>query len=138
MTSSGRFPEICNFKNDAARVAAQRGYVRTILGRRQHFPENLSTHVAVSSIIQGSAGDHMKVRLLDACKWVEACGAGNIDILMTIHDAVIWQAESGMGLTELRQILENNGAPLHLSTPMPVEIAGGRNWAEASWPETHL
>ena len=104
------FPEIADFKRDAASVAAKRGYVRTILGRRQHFPENLSTHVAVSRIIQGSAGDHMKVRLLDACKWVEACGAGNIDILMTIHDAVIWQAEAGMGLTELRQILENNGA----------------------------
>ena len=132
------FPEIASFKQDAASVAAKRGYVRTILGRRQHFPENLSTHVAVSRVIQGSAGDHMKVRLLDACQWVEACGAGAIDILMTIHDAVIWQAEAGMGLIELRQILENNGAPLHLSTPMPVEIAGGRNWAEASWPEAHL
>jgi DNA polymerase I-like protein with 3'-5' exonuclease and polymerase domains len=129
------FPEIADFKRDAASVAAQRGYVRTILGRRQHFPPNLSTHVAVSRVIQGSAGDHMKVRLLEACQWVEACGAGQIDILMTIHDAVIWQAACGMGLGELRKILENNGAPLFLSTPMPVEVAAGRNWAEASWPE---
>jgi DNA polymerase-1 len=132
------FPEIAQFKNDAASVATQRGYVRTILGRRQHFPENLSTHVAVSRVIQGSAGDHMKVRLLDACRWVEACGAGTIDILMTIHDAVIWQAEGGAGLTELRQILEDPGDPLFLSTPMPVEISAGRNWAEASWPDAHL
>jgi len=132
------FPEIAEVKNDAASVAAKRGYVRTILGRRQHFPPNLSTHVAVSRVIQGSAGDHMKVRLLDACRWVEACGAGLIDILMTIHDAVIWQAEAGMGLTELREILENRGEPLNLSTPMPIEINWGRNWAEASWPELHL
>ena len=80
----------------------------------------------------------MKVRLLDACKWVEACGAGIIDILMTIHDAVIWQAEGGMGLIELREILENPGDPLYLSTPMPIEISSGRNWAEASWPDFHL
>ena len=132
------FPEIAQFKNDAANVAAQRGYVRTILGRRQHFPQELSTHVAVSRIIQGSAGDHMKVRLLDACKWVEANGAGIIDILMTIHDAVIWQAEGGMGITELREILENPGDPLFLSTPMPVEISAGRNWAEASWPDFEM
>jgi DNA polymerase I len=132
------FPEIADFKNDAASVAAKRGYVRTILGRRQHFPPDLSTHVAVSRVIQGSAGDHMKVRLLDACKWVEACGAGLIDILMTIHDAVIWQAEGGMGLVELREILENNGPPLHLSTPMPVEISAGRNWGEVSWPDFKL
>jgi DNA polymerase-1 len=129
------FPEIADFKRNAASVAAQRGYVRTILGRRQHFPPNLSTHVAVSRVIQGSAGDHMKIRLLEACQWVEACGAGQIDILMTIHDAVIWQSACGMGLGELRKILENNGAPLFLSTPMPVEISAGRNWAEASWPE---
>jgi len=132
------FPEIAQFKNDAANVAAQRGYVRTILGRRQHFPQELSTHVAVSRIIQGSAGDHMKVRLLDACQWVEANGAGIIDILMTIHDAVIWQAEGGMGITELREILENPGDPLFLSTPMPVEISAGRNWAEASWPDFEM
>ena len=129
------FPEIAVFKSDAANVASERGYVRTILGRRQHFPANLSTHVAVSRVIQGSAGDHMKVRLLEACQWVEACGAGQIDILMTIHDAVIWQAACGAGIGELREILENNGAPLNLSTPMPVEISAGRNWAEASWPE---
>ena len=132
------FPEIALFKNDAASVAAKRGYVRTILGRRQHFPPELSTHVAVSRVIQGSAGDHMKVRLLEACQWVEACGAGEIDILMTIHDAVIWQAACGVGLTELRDILENNGPPLFLSTPMPIEISAGRNWAEASWPELIL
>ena len=131
------FPEIALFKNDAASVAAKRGYVRTILGRRQHFPPELSTHVAVSRVIQGSAGDHMKIRLLDACKWVEACGAGEIDILMTIHDAVIWQSACGAGLIELREILENNGPPLNLSTPMPVEISAGRNWAEASWPDLH-
>ena len=129
------FPEIADFKRDAASVAAKRGYVRTILGRRQHFPSNLSLHVAVSRVIQGSAGDHMKVRLLEACQWVEACGAGEIDILMTIHDAVIWQAACGAGVTELRAILENPGEPLNLSTPMPVEIHWGRNWAEASWPE---
>ena len=129
------FPEIADFKRDAASVAAKRGYVRTILGRRQHFPANLSLHVAVSRVIQGSAGDHMKVRLLEACQWVEACGAGEIDILMSIHDAVIWQAACGAGVTELREILENAGPPLNLSTPMPVEISAGRNWAEASWPE---
>jgi DNA polymerase I len=132
------FPEIAQFKRDAASVAAQRGYVRTILGRRQHFPPQLSTHVAVSRVIQGSAGDHMKVRLLEACQWAESCGEGLVDILMTIHDAVIWQSECGAGTVELRQILENAGDPLFLSTPMPVEIAAGRNWAEASWPELNL
>jgi DNA polymerase-1 len=134
------FPEIAHFKNDAANVAAKRGYVRTILGRRQHFPPELSTHVAVSRIIQGSAGDHMKVRLLDACKWVEACGAGLVDILMTIHDAVIWQAEGGMGLTELENARSSRtpARPLFLSTPMPVEISAGRNWAEASWPDFQM
>ena len=57
---------------------------------------------------------------------------------MTIHDAVIWQAEGGMGITELREILENPGDPLFLSTPMPVEISAGRNWAEASWPDFEM
>ena len=132
------FPEIAQFKQDAASVAGQRGYVRTILGRRQHFPENLSTHVAVSRVIQGSAGDHMKVRLLDICRWVEACGAGLIDILMSIHDSVIWQAEYGHGTDQLRALLEDPGDPLFLSTPMPVEIHCGRNWAEASWPQDYM
>jgi hypothetical protein len=37
----------------------------------------------------------------------------------------------------LRQILENPGDPLWLSTPMPVEISCGRNWAEASWSKDY-
>ena len=129
------FPEIAAFKNDAASVASKRGYVRTILGRRQHFPAQLTTHVAVSRVIQGSAGDHMKIRLLEACQWVEACGAGEIDILMTIHDAVIWQAACGAGISELREILENPGPPLNLSDADAGRDQAGRNWAEASWPE---
>src|SRR3954470_22529442 len=131
------FPEIRRFRDDAAYVAQRRGYVRTILGRRQHFPDNLSTHVAVSRIIQGSAGDHMKVRLLDMLEWVAAAYVP-VDVLMTIHDAVIWQAETGAGLNEIRQLLENNGPPLNLKTPMPVEISCGSNWAEASWPQHKL
>jgi DNA polymerase-1 len=120
--SSTTFPEIKALPRRRRLRGHARGYVRTILGRRQHFPDNLSTHVAVSRIIQGSAGDHMKVRLLDMLEWVEASRVP-VDVLMTIHDAVIWQAECGAGIGEIRQILENNGPPLNLKTPMPVEIA---------------
>ena len=116
ISSSRLSPKLRRFKSDAASVASKRGYVRTILGRRQHFPPQLSTHVAVSRVIQGSAGDHMKVRLLEACQWVEACGAGEIDILMTIHDAVIWQAACGAGISELREILRTPAPPLNLSS----------------------
>ena len=114
MTFSELFPKSRDFKNDAASVAANVAMYEPSSGGVSISQQTCRTHVAVSRVIQGSAGDHMKVRLLDACQWVEACGAGAIDILMTIHDAVIWQAEAGMGLTELREILENNGAPLHL------------------------
>jgi len=80
----------------------------------------------------------MKVRLLEACQWVEACGAGLIDILMSIHDSIIWQSEMGHGTTELRAILEDPGDPLWLSTPMPIEIHCGRNWGEVSYPDMYM
>lgn len=127
----GGFPGIREFQKLATRVGQARGLVRTILGRVAHI-EYSWAYKAVSRIIQGSGADHMKSRLLIACQFAEA--EGNIDILMTIHDSLLFQCERDAKIKELIRLLEDvQTGPFNLLVPIPFEVARGNDWSEASY-----
>ena len=130
------YPEIYKFTEEAPKIA-RRGYVRTILGRRAWFNEN--THMAVSRVIQGSAADQMKILLLQGLQYCES--DPRIEILMTIHDSVLFQCQIGTDLKDFRSAIEDmsnlyqmiGSRRVPMRVPFPVEIGLGRNWAEASY-----
>lgn len=131
------YPEIYKFTEAAPKLARSRGFVRTILGRRAFFDENV--HMAVSRIIQGSAADQMKILLLQGLQYCES--DPRVEILMTIHDSVLFQCRIGTDLKEFRRAIEDMTAlyqiigsrHVPMKIPFPVEIGLGSNWAEASY-----
>lgn len=125
------FPGIKRFRREAPMVAEDRGFIRTILGRRCYFTDPRSTYMAVSRVIQGSAADQMKLMMLRAFEYCEA--HPQIQLLMSIHDSLMFQAEKGVSLKEFQACLENN-SELDLLVPMPVDLKTGRHWGEASYP----
>jgi len=66
------FPEIGQFQQDAISVYRNRGYVKSILGRRARMESPRFDYQAVSRIIQNSGGDHNKTCLLRACQYEDA------------------------------------------------------------------
>lgn len=126
------FPGIRAFRKDAPRVARDRGYIRTILGRRCYFMDPRSTYMAVSRIIQGSAADQMKLMMLRAFEYCEAYP--QVELLMSIHDSLMFQSWKGASLTEFQRVLEDNSV-LNLLVPMPVEVKLGQHWGAASYGE---
>lgn len=135
------YPYIRRFTQDAPEIARERGYVRTILGRRAYFDDNF--HMAVSRVIQGSAADQMKTALLQALQYCEA--TPDIQILLTIHDSILFQCRIGTDLSEFRRVIEDmrnlyqieNGKKIPMRIPFPVEIGLGRDWSQASYgPKT--
>jgi DNA polymerase I-like protein with 3'-5' exonuclease and polymerase domains len=131
----GAFPGIKTFQKEAKKVAYNQGYVRTVLGRIARIPDPRFAYQAVSRIIQGSGADHMKYLLLRACEFCET--QDDIDILISIHDSVMFQAVPNQKVVkELVRILEDcQSEPLNFIVPIPVELACGKNWGAASYGE---
>ena len=56
-------------------------------------------------------------------------------ILLTIHDSVLWQRQTGFDTTELVRVMENvvNEPDFNLGIPIPFEVGTGTDWAQASY-----
>lgn len=122
-------PYIKETRNAVSRVAKQRGYVFTILGRKARTHPSRKLHSMFNRLIQGSAADVFKKGMSNAYK------AGIFNTLIPhlfVHDEVDVSVpetlEAQEALKELEYIMEH---AVKLDVPLKVETHTGRNWAEA-------
>lgn len=118
-----KFPEIRILLRQAARVAEERGYVRTLLGRRARLKNRY--HKALNNIIQGSAGDVMKQKL---CEVHEARKETGFKMRVTVHDEVCGDVPDDECVEKVRTIL--NRQSFDLRVPILWDLNVGANWAE--------
>lgn len=128
------FPAIRDFQQTAVRVFKNRGYVKSILGRRARCGDHRFAYRAVSRVIQNSGGDHMKTVILRACQYEDAYPE-YLQMLLSVHDSAIWQRDPGHDVRELIRIIENvpHEPQFNLLVPIPFELGSGVNWSEASY-----
>jgi len=110
-------------------VAAQRGYIMTLLKRRARVHISRKLHSLFNRLIQGSAADIMKKGMLDAYN------KGLFEELvlhLTVHDELDTSFRDNKAgneaLRELTHTLENT---VKLDVPILVDCHTGDNWAEA-------
>lgn len=111
-------------------VTRQRGYVKTILGRRQRKPLDNKYYKVVNYLIQGSASDIINKALIDAEK------AGIWEVLrihFPVHDELVFsipQTKEGyQACTELAQIMRN---VFELRVPLGVDTEIGEDWGHCN------
>lgn len=128
------FPKIREFQDTAVTVYRNRGFVRSILGRVAHCDSPRFGYRAVSRIIQNSGGDHIKTCMLRANEYEDAY-PDKIQMLLSIHDSLIWQRQPDFDNRELIQIIEDvpNDDDFKLIVPIPFGIGSGTDWARASY-----
>lgn len=129
------FPNIGMFQREAKRVFKARGVVKSILGRRAYLNEPRFAYRAVSRIIQNSGGDHMKTGLLRACQYAESEGYNGVEILLSIHDSNIWQADDPRHSIEIKRLMEAvaQEPDFNIIVPIPIDLGEGENWSVASY-----
>lgn len=131
------YPSIKNFQYKAKVRLQNRGYVKTILGRRGRLESPRFAYRAVSKIIQGGNADIMKYVLLKMDRFCE--DTGDISrVLMTVHDSFNGQyqktPEGRANFEEMVAMMEDvKSAPLNLTVPFVAEGHEGSNWSEASF-----
>lgn len=119
-----QFPEVNPLLSRASRKAKERGYVKTILGRRTRFPEKKRLHKALNGIIQGSAADIMKRKLVELYRERKRLG---IKMRFTVHDEVCGDTPDVSTGHEVLEVL--NAQSYKLKVPILWDMALGENWA---------
>ena len=127
------------YMDEIVKTARKQGYVATIMGRRRYLPELESPvfnirafgeRVALNAPIQGSSADIIKLAMINTARRLRAENR-KAKLILQIHDELIIEAplaEAEQIKTLLREEMEN---VMRLSVPLTVDVAAGKNWAEA-------
>lgn len=119
--------------------AKEKGYARTMFGRRRPMPELKSSNfmqrsfgerVAMNAPIQGTAADIIKLAMLHVDKRLKAEGLRS-RLILQVHDELLIEAYEEE-LSSVEKILreEMQGAA-KLSVPLEIDEKTGKNWYEA-------
>ncbi len=132
------YPKVYEYIERSLKTAREKGYVKTIFGRKRYIPEinsanrqlrQLSERIAINSPIQGTSADIIKLSMIKIYKELEGRNLKS-RILLQIHDELILEVpEEELGFVEkmAKDKMEN---VVYLSVPLKVEISIGKNWAE--------
>lgn len=132
------FPRVGTFSKHAAQVYEQRGYVRTILGRRARCTDARFSYQAANRIVQGGSADILKWKMVEINKWIEKNNLDDkVQMLLNIHDSLVFQIreDSLEYIADLKRIMENvQIPPFQLRVPFVVEYKpANENWSGATY-----
>lgn len=116
----------CKKDDQLHREFSHRGFVKTILGRRSRFPNNYKTYIGLNRVLQGSASDVMKRKLVELHKARKYTG---LLLRLTVHDSVTGDAQIPETKARVSEILNAQSFP-QLRVPILWGVKAGRSWAE--------
>jgi DNA polymerase I-like protein with 3'-5' exonuclease and polymerase domains len=122
-------PYVKKSRSAVSRVAARRGYIFTVLGRKARTHPSRKLHSMFNRLIQGSAADVMKKGMVDAYK------KGLFEVLiphLTVHDEMDVSYElNKSGEDALKELTQTMEQAVKFDVPLLVDCHTGTNWAEA-------
>lgn len=126
-----------NFTKFAEKVFKERGYVRTILGRRARLTDPNYAYRAGNRVIQGSSADILKWKMVEINKWIENNNYDDVvHMLLNIHDALLFQIHKDyLHLIPIigKMFASVKEAPFNLRVPFFADYHYGNDWKEASY-----
>lgn len=138
-----RFPGLKKYLDDTKRLAAERGYVETMLGRRRYFPgltqgggtreaaiaRARAEREAINAPIQGTAADIIKLAML---RLPTALAKAKLTarLLLQVHDELVLECPTAEVEDVARVTREVMSKAFKLDIPLSVEVRSGKNWEE--------
>jgi DNA polymerase-1 len=134
-----QFPGVKRYLDGMRRLAAEQGYVETLLGRRRYFPglksqgnpatRGREEREAINAPIQGTAADIMKIAMLHVPTALAQHGL-QARMLLQVHDELVIEcpvAELPSVASVVQSVMENAYA---LDVPLETEARSGPSWGE--------
>jgi DNA polymerase-1 len=117
------FPAVKRLSRKAMNLAEKRGFVRTYLGRRRRYGKGDKMHSALNAVIQGTAADVMKTKLLAIYRKREQLG---LTMRFTVHDELDGDLHPGVDVDQLKRELDRQ--ELDFQVPIIWTVKTGENW----------
>jgi len=129
------FPTVKEYLESIVEFSKEKGYVKTLLGRKRYFDYNLANaflkasyeRESVNTVFQGSAADLMKLAMNKLHKKLKT---SQNRMLLQIHDELIFEVKESeveeFGL-ETKELMESI---YKLNIPLRCSVSVGKNWGE--------
>jgi DNA polymerase-1 len=132
-----RFPGVKKYLDGTRRLAAEQGYVETLLGRRRYFPalqgslnqqlRQREEREAINAPIQGTAADIMKIAMLKIPGALKAAKLQG-QMLLQVHDEIVLECPK-QELEKTAQVVQKTMEDAYpLSIPLSTEARSGNSW----------
>jgi len=138
-----KFPGIRGYMESTKQFARENGFVRTMFGRKVHFPginqknpahRAFSERAAINAPIQGTAADIIRRAMIRMPEALLKAGL-SARMLLQVHDELVFEAPDAEVEATKRlvvKIMEDAIVPvLSMPVPLTVEAKHGVNWGEA-------
>ena len=137
-----RIPRVQTFVDTVLEECRDKGYVKTIFGRRREIQgvrssskrgdsrqRNLPERIAINTVIQGSAADLIKHAMIRVDEHLRRSDL-EARMLLQIHDELVFESPVDQ-IPELSGMVTEEMIACHeLSVPLSVDVKSGPNWAE--------
>ena len=134
-----KFPGVKGYLDNIRKVAAEQGYVETLLGRRRYFPalknasnknlRNREEREAINAPIQGTAADIMKIAMLKVKDALVDAGLSG-KMLLQVHDEVILECPQSELDDTIKVVTQAMEEAYPLDIPLSTEARSGKTWGE--------
>jgi DNA polymerase-1 len=137
-----RFPGVREYLDQTKRMAAEKGFVETLLGRRRYFLQlvkdaqrtseharNRAEREAINAPIQGTAADIIKIAMLRLPDRIQKEGLA-AKLLLQVHDELVLECpeeERDSTADVVKEVMRN---AFELKIPLKTEAKAGPNWSE--------
>ena len=135
-----RFGGIRDYLQSVVRVARERGFTETLLGRRRYLPDlasenrqrrEMAERMALNAPIQGSAADIIKSAMLIVEDAIAKAGLKSRMILQ-VHDELIFEVMAGEEVELEKLVRDGMSKAYPLDLPLEVSVGIGKSWDEAA------
>ncbi len=134
-----RFPAVKRFIDETIERAEREGFVSTLMGRRRRIPELRSSQrqrrllgerLAVSTVVQGSAADIIKVAMVRCHRALAEAGM-ETELVLQIHDELLFEGPTAEMDDAGELVKREMCAAFELDPPLAVDVGVGRDWLAA-------
>ena len=135
-----RYPGVLRYMENTRQLAAEKGYVETLDGRRLWLPDIKSSNAmrrkaaeraAINAPMQGTAADIIKRAMIDVDAWLQQQKSDAVRMIMQVHDELVFEISADAveeASKQIRHLMENS---MKLDVPLQVEVGVGDNWDQA-------
>lgn len=135
-----RYPGVLRYMENTRQLAASKGYVETLDGRRLWLPDITSSNAirrkaaeraAINAPMQGTAADIIKRAMIAVDDWLQQRNDGAVRMIMQVHDELVFEVQGDEVESASQQIRALMEGSMKLDVPLQVEVGVGENWDEA-------